>query len=86
MTTEPQAAAIAELVDWIEQQLRELREQDRESHTRVEMLQRQLHGLADQVVEGDRAIRSIRWFDERYSHLSRSAAISLAYTASESFP
>jgi chromosome segregation ATPase len=59
MTTEPQAAAIAELVDWIEQQLRELREQDRESHTRVEMLQRQLHGLADQVVEGDRAIRAI---------------------------
>lgn len=60
MTTEPQAAAIAELVDWIEQQLHALREQDRDSVDRIEMVQRQLHGLADQMVEGERGLRSIQ--------------------------
>jgi chromosome segregation ATPase len=47
------------MIDWLQGQLHELQDQQQASASYLEQVQRQLHNLADQVIQSERAIREI---------------------------
>ncbi len=59
MATEPQTQALSEIIAWLEQQLRESREQQQRTQLELEQVQRQVHQLADQANTAERAAREI---------------------------
>lgn len=59
VTSEAQSENLAELVDWIEEQLRYLRQQQAEEHAQVEQLRRQLLSTDELVTENDRKVREV---------------------------
>ncbi len=54
-----QAQAISEIIAWLEQQLRESREEQGRSNSLVEQLRRQIHGMAEEIDIVQRAIREV---------------------------
>ena len=59
MTSESQAEAIGQTLSWLEQQVRQVRDEHARTHEYVEQLRRQLHEMADQVLAAERAVREI---------------------------
>lgn len=59
MTREADLQTFAELVEWLEQQFRGLRQQQAEANVQIDVLRRQLLSMADQVSEADRRTREI---------------------------
>ena len=58
-STQPRNPISPEMIDWLQGQLRELHDQQQASASYLEQLQRQLHNLADQVIQSERSIREI---------------------------
>ncbi len=54
-----QAQAISEIIAWLEQQLRESREEQTRSNALVEQLRRQIHGMAEEIDIVQRAVREV---------------------------
>jgi chromosome segregation ATPase len=61
MAGEPngQAEAIGEIISWLEQQIRQSREEQAKATMQVDQLRRQLHDLADQQNATERAVREV---------------------------
>lgn len=59
MAGETQAQAISEILGWLEQQLRQVREEHSRSNALLDQVQRQVHELADDVNVAERAVREI---------------------------
>ncbi|MEX2080923.1 MAG: hypothetical protein WEC33_04845, partial [Dehalococcoidia bacterium] len=59
MAIEPQTQAISEILAWLEQQVRETREQQGHAQLELEQLRRQLHQLAEQTNSAEVAAREI---------------------------
>ena len=52
-----QAAAIGEIITWLEQQLRQVRDDQTRSVQQVDQLRRQVHDLQEQITLNERAVR-----------------------------
>ncbi|MDZ7728896.1 MAG: hypothetical protein U5Q44_12260 [Dehalococcoidia bacterium] len=59
MTSGAQSEYLAELVDWIEEQLRQVRQQQTEEHAQIDQIRRQLLSTDEQVNENDRKVREV---------------------------
>ncbi len=59
MTSEAQSGTIHELVDWLEEQLRDLRHHQGESYLQIEQLRRQVLSLNDQLTEAEKKVRDV---------------------------
>lgn len=59
MAGDTQAQAISEILGWLEQQLRQVREEHSRSNALLDQVQRQVHELADDVNVAERAVREI---------------------------
>jgi len=57
--SESQAQAIGETLSWLEQQVRQVRDEQARSTEYLEQLRRQLHEMADQVLAAERAAREV---------------------------
>lgn len=58
-STQPRNPISPEMIDWLQEQLRQLRDEQDASASYLEQVQRQLHNLADQVIQSERAVREI---------------------------
>jgi chromosome segregation ATPase len=56
---EAQAQAIGEIITWLEQQVRQSREEQARGTALVEQLRRQLHDMQEQITAAERAIREV---------------------------
>lgn len=54
-----QAQALGEIITWLEQQVRQTRDEQSKALTQVEQLRRQLHELMEDVDANERAIRAV---------------------------
>ena len=59
MPGDTQSQAIGEILTWLEQQLRQVRDEHARSDAVVDQLRRQVHELADQVTEAERSAREV---------------------------
>ncbi len=59
MPGDTQAQAISEILSWLEQQLRQVREEQARSDGLLEQLQRQVHELREETAAAERAAREI---------------------------
>ncbi|MCE7928551.1 MAG: hypothetical protein HUU14_03325 [Dehalococcoidia bacterium] len=59
MAGDTQAQAISEILGWLEQQLRQVREEHSRSNAVLDQVQRQVHELANDVNSAERAVREI---------------------------
>jgi chromosome segregation ATPase len=89
---ETQAQAIGEIITWLEQQVRQGREEQTRGLAVVEQLRRQLHDMQEQITAAERAIREfeprllpfkglpekIRELDESGEHIRQSIAANRA--------
>jgi len=57
--TSSQAQAISEIIAWLEQQLRQARDEQARSGQQIEVLRRQIHDISDQVTANERAVREV---------------------------
>lgn len=58
-STRPRDVVSPEMIDWLQGQIAELQEHQKAATSYLEQLQRQVHGMADQLIEGERAVREI---------------------------
>jgi len=56
---EPQAQAISEILAWLEQQVRQTREDQARTTAYVDQVQRQVHELAEDMTAAERSVREI---------------------------
>jgi hypothetical protein len=54
-----QAQAIGEIIAWLEQQVRQSRDDQAKTVTQLDQVRRQLHDMADQVAAAERSVREI---------------------------
>lgn len=59
MPGDTQAQAISEILSWLEQQLRLVRDEQAQSHGLLEQLQRQIHELREDTSATERAVREV---------------------------
>lgn len=59
VTSEAESGTIHELVDWLEEQLRDLRQHQGEAYLQIEQLRRQALSVADQLTEAERKVREV---------------------------
>ena len=59
MAADPRAQAIGEIVSWLEQQVRESREENVRTVSLLDQLRRQVHEIADEVREAERSVREV---------------------------
>lgn len=59
MASDAQATAITEILTWLEQQLRQARDEQARTLAQVDQLRRQVYDMADQVTAAERAIREV---------------------------
>lgn len=59
MTREADMQTFAELVDWLEEQFRHLRQQQAESNIQIEQIQRQMMSLGELVTDAERRTRDV---------------------------
>ena len=57
--TAPRDVVSPEMIDWLQGQIRDLTDQQAASLSHLDQLRRQVHQLADQVIQSERAIREI---------------------------
>lgn len=55
----PQAQAIGEIIAWLEQQVRQSRDEQARAATQIDQLRRQVHDIAEQQTINERAVRDI---------------------------
>lgn len=59
MAGEPQAQALGEIITWLEQQLRNTRDEQGRTLQQLDQLRRQVHDIAEQVNLNERSIREV---------------------------
>ncbi len=59
MAGDTQAQAISEILGWLEQQLRQVRDEQGRSDALLDQVRRQVHELSDHVIEAERTVREI---------------------------
>jgi len=59
MAADPRAQAIGEIVSWLEQQVRESRDENVRTVGQLDQLRRQVHELADEVLQAERTVREV---------------------------
>jgi chromosome segregation ATPase len=59
MAGESQAQALGEIITWLEQQLRNSRDEQTRQLAQIDQLRRQLHDLQEQIDETSRAVREV---------------------------
>src|SRR5450830_400448 len=59
MAADPRAQAIGEIVAWLEQQVRESRDETTRTVGQLDQIRRQVHELADEVREAERTVREV---------------------------
>ena len=59
MTSESQAQALGEIITWLEQQLRNARDEQAQTNAHVDQLQRAIHDLSEQLLATERAVREV---------------------------
>ena len=57
--TNSQAQAIGEIISWLEQQLRQVRDDQTRSLQTVDQLRRQVYDLQEQITNNERSIREV---------------------------
>lgn len=58
-STRPKDPVSPEMIDWLQGQIRDLIDQQHAAIAHLDQLQRQVHSLADQVTQGERALREV---------------------------
>jgi chromosome segregation ATPase len=58
-SAQPRNPVSPEMIDWLQDQLRQLHDQQQASASYLEQLQRQLHNVADQVIQAERSLREV---------------------------
>ena len=53
------ATTIGEIISWLEQQVRQTRDEQARNVAQLDQLRRQVHELADQVTQAERSVREI---------------------------
>ncbi len=59
MAADPQAQALGEIVAWLEQQVREARDESARTVAQLDQLRRHIHELSDQVLGAERSVREV---------------------------
>jgi len=59
VASESQAQAIGEILSWLEQQVRQSREEQSRAAAQVDQLRRQVHDLAEEITSTERAVREV---------------------------
>ncbi len=59
MASDSQAQALGEIITWLEQQLRNARDEQTRTVGQLDQLRRQVHDLSEQVVGAERSIREV---------------------------
>lgn len=59
MAADPRAQAIGEIVAWLEQQVRQSRDENVRTLSGLDQLRRQVHEIADEVREAERSVREV---------------------------
>jgi chromosome segregation ATPase len=59
MANDAQAQALGEIITWLEQQLRNARDEQARTVATLDQLRRQVHDLTEQIVANERAIREV---------------------------
>ncbi|HEX6031718.1 MAG TPA: hypothetical protein VFY90_09820 [Tepidiformaceae bacterium] len=59
MTSESQAQALGEIITWLEQQLRNSRDEQARAISQLDQLRRQVYDLSEQVLANERLIRDV---------------------------
>ncbi len=59
MVVDPRAQALGEIVAWLEQQVRESRDENVRTVAQLDQLRRQVHEMADQVLGAERSVREV---------------------------
>ena len=59
MASDPQAQALGEIISWLEQQLRNARDEQARTVAQLDQLRRQVYDLSEQVVGTERSIREV---------------------------
>ncbi|MEX1104156.1 MAG: hypothetical protein WED87_07890 [Dehalococcoidia bacterium] len=92
MAQDSQAQALGEIITWLEQQLRNARDEQARTVAQLDQVRRQVHDLSDQIIANERAIREvdpklvpfkglpekIRALDEGTEHIRQSLAANRA--------
>jgi myosin heavy subunit len=58
-SAQPRNPVSPEMIDWLQDQLRQLHDQQQASASYLEQLQRQLHNVAEQVIQAERTLREV---------------------------
>ncbi|MGH2608695.1 MAG: hypothetical protein ACRDHF_06350, partial [Tepidiformaceae bacterium] len=59
MANDSQAQALGEIITWLEQQLRNARDEQTRTVAQLDQLRRQVHDLTDQIIANERAVREV---------------------------
>jgi chromosome segregation ATPase len=92
MANDAQAQALGEIITWLEQQLRNSRDEQARTVATLDQLRRQVHDLTEQVIANERAVREvdpklvpfkglpekIRTLDESTEHIRQSVTANRA--------
>src|SRR5690606_15635505 len=59
MPSDAQSAAITEILTWLEQQQRQVRDDQARADAMIDQLRRQIHDMSDQVISVERGLREV---------------------------